>query len=135
MYNVTQGINVPIKHWTKNVNFEVEAFDQLVDLSAMPFLHKWISVMPDVHGGKGSTIGSVIATDKAIIPAAVGVDLGCGMMACKTTLKAVDLPDNLKELRFSIEELVPHGKSSFDNKQDKGGWRKENPPWDRDWET
>jgi tRNA-splicing ligase RtcB len=70
---------------------------------------KHVAVMPDVHYGLGATIGSVIPTFKAIIPAAVGVDIGCGMMACKTTLRAEDLPDNLGPLRTEIEKAVPHG--------------------------
>lgn len=82
--------------------------------------------MLDVHLGKGSTIGSVIPTKGAIIPAAVGVDIGCGMMACKTTLGAADLPDNLAPLRAAIEKAVPHGMSPRKRGRDKGSW--ETPP-------
>lgn len=99
----------PIKHWTNNLLFEDEAKNQLMKLAELPFIYKHIAVMPDVHAGKGSTIGTVLATHKAIIPAAVGVDLGCGMMACKLDLKASDLPDNLWTLRCLIEEIIPHG--------------------------
>jgi tRNA-splicing ligase RtcB len=74
--------------------------------------------MPDVHVGKGATVGSVIATNAAIVPAAVGVDIGCGMMAVRTTLTADDLPDNLRELRLGIEAAVPHGGVGL-----KGGWK------------
>lgn len=94
-YDVILTQNRPIKHWTKGVLFEEEAQKQLIQLAQLPFIYKHIAVMPDVHAGKGSTIGTVLATQKAIIPAAVGVDLGCGMMACKTSLKAQDFPDNL----------------------------------------
>ena len=75
----------------------------------MPFVHSHLAVMPDVHFGIGATVGSVIATQGAIIPAAVGVDIGCGMMAVQTTLKASDLPDILAPLRARIERAVPHG--------------------------
>jgi tRNA-splicing ligase RtcB len=88
----------------------------------MPFIFKHIAVMPDVHVGKGSTIGSVIPTVGAIIPAAVGVDIGCGMMAAKTTLTAKDLPDNLGPLRSAIEKAVPHGSSPRKGSRDQGAW-------------
>ena len=85
----------PVKMWTRGVPVEAEAKQQLSNMAKMPFIYKHVAVMPDVHVGKGSTIGSVIPTLGAIIPAAVGVDIGCGMMAAKTTLTANDLPDNL----------------------------------------
>jgi tRNA-splicing ligase RtcB len=100
---------VPVKSWTKGVPFEDEAKAQLMKLSKMPFLFSHVAVMPDVHAGKGSTVGSVIATDRVIIPATVGVDLGCGMVAVKTDLKASDLPESLKDMRLAIEAAVPHG--------------------------
>jgi len=81
--------------------------------------------MPDVHVGKGSTIGSVIPTLQAVIPAAVGVDIGCGMIAAKTTLKASELPDNLSGVRSAIERAVPHGRSA--GRRDKGAWGDEPP--------
>ncbi len=77
----------------------------------MPFIYKWLAVMPDVHVGKGATIGSVVPTKRAIIPAAVEVDIGCGITAVKTTLTASDLPDRLSGLRNAIERAVPHGKT------------------------
>jgi tRNA-splicing ligase RtcB len=104
----TDGASL-IKAWVDGVLFEEEAQKQVEKLATMPFIYKHVAVMPDVHAGKGSTIGSVIATKKAIIPAAVGVDLGCGMMAYKTNLKASDLPDSLTSLRFSIEAAIPVG--------------------------
>ena len=76
-----------IKSWTKGVPFEDEARSQVKKLAGLPFIHKWVSIMPDVHAGRGATIGSVIPTVGAIIPAAVGVDIGCGMMAQKTSLQ------------------------------------------------
>ncbi len=103
----TEG--VPIKHWTKGVLFEDEARIQLEKLSTLPFVYKHIAVMPDVHAGRGSTIGTILATQRAVVPAAVCVDIGCGMMACKTSLTASQLPDNLAELRSFIESMIPHG--------------------------
>src|SRR5580704_6129741 len=98
----------PIKAWTVGVPFEAEAEAQLRRVAALPFIHKWVAVMPDVHAGIGATVGSVVATKGAIIPAAVGVDIGCGMMAVQTSLKASDLPDHLGALRAAIESAVPH---------------------------
>ena len=112
----------PIKMWTQGVPVEDEARQQLMNTAKMPFIYKHLAVMPDVHLGKGSTIGSVIPTLGAIIPAAVGVDIGCGMMAARTTLKASDLPDNLHGLRSAIERAVPHGRSLTRGKRDKGAW-------------
>ena len=76
--------------------------------------------MPDVHLGYGATVGSVIPTDKAIIPAAVGVDIGCGMMAARTSLTANDLPDSLRKVRRAIERQVPHGRSKHGGAGDVG---------------
>jgi tRNA-splicing ligase RtcB len=92
--------------------------------------------MPDVHVGKGSTIGSVIPTLGAVIPAAVGVDIGCGMMAAKTTLAASDLPDNLSKLRSAIEEAIPHGmspKTRSHRTRDTGSWSNPPPPVEAGW--
>jgi len=98
-YDVMQYENGrPIKMWTKGVPVEDEAKKQLANTSRMPFIYKHIAVMPDVHLGKGSTIGSVIPTLGAVIPAAVGVDIGCGMMAAKTTLHANDNHTEDKQL-------------------------------------
>ncbi len=105
----------PIKAWIKGVSLEQAALQQLVNMASLPFIHKHIAVMPDAHMGKGTTVGSVIPTMKAIIPAAVGVDLGCGMVAVATTLKAEDLPDNLRPLRAAIEDAVPVGLGFWHN--------------------
>lgn len=116
----------PIKMWTKGVAVADDARQQLINTARMPFIYKHLAVMPDVHLGKGSTIGSVIPTKGAIIPAAVGVDIGCGMMAVRTSLTAQDLPDHLFELRSAIERAVPHGRIMKRGKRDKGAW--ETPP-------
>ena len=109
-----------IKMWTRGVPVEEEAKEQLRKTAKLPFIFKHIAVMPDVHVGKGSTVGSVIPTLNAVIPAAVGVDIGCGMMAAKTTLGAADLPENLSRLRAAIEKAVPHGRTP--GNRDKGAW-------------
>lgn len=122
-YEVTQSANVPIKSWTRGVSFEQEARQQLINIASLPFIHKWVAAMPDVHLGKGATIGSVVPTVGAVIPAAVGVDIGCGMMAVRTSLNASQLPDNLSQIRAAIELAVPHGRSKqFRGKRDKGAW-------------
>lgn len=120
---------VPVKMWTQGVPVEAQAKQQLANAARMPFIYKHIAVMPDVHVGKGSTIGSVIPTLGAVIPAAVGVDIGCGMMAAKTTLSANDLPDNLGPLRSAIERAIPHGmtpKTRSYRGRDEGSWH--SPP-------
>ena len=117
--------SVPIKAWVNHlegqpwmVDIEDTALVQLKNLARLPFIHKnGVAVMPDVHAGIGSTVGTVIATDKAIIPAAVGVDIGCGMNDVRLTLKAHQLPDNLAGIRDAIEKAVPLGKGG---QQDPG---------------
>ena len=106
---IHHGQNKPIKAWIRGVQLEPEARQQLLNIASMPFIHEHIAVMPDAHMGKGTTVGSVIPTLGAIIPAAVGVDLGCGLMAVSTNLKASDLPDNIKPVRAAIETAVPVG--------------------------
>ena len=113
---------VPIKMWTRGVPVDDKARAQLAEAAKMPFIFKHIAVMPDVHVGIGATVGSVIPTKGAIIPAAVGVDIGCGMMAARTSLMAHDLPDNLEGVRSAVEQAVPHGRSVGRNKRDKGSW-------------
>lgn len=119
----------PVKIWTDEV--DDNAILQLENMSKMPFIHKHIAAMPDVHWGMGATIGSVIPSKGAIIPAAVGVDLGCGMMAVQTSLRAENLPDNLHQLRCDIESVVPHGRSDNGKSGDIGGWSEDFPHADR----
>jgi len=119
---MTQEGSVPVKMWTRGVPVEDGARRQLLRAAQMPFIFKHVAVMPDVHIGIGATVGSVIPTKNAIIPAAVGVDIGCGMMACRTTLKATDLPDSLGHLRSAIERAVPHGRTASRRGRDKGSW-------------
>lgn len=114
--------NVPIKAWTKGVLVEDQAAQQLRNVASLPFIHSHVSAMPDVHWGMGATVGSVIPTKGAIIPAAVGVDIGCGMMAVQTTLTSHQLPASLAGLRSAIEEAVPHGRTSFRPSEDNGAW-------------
>jgi tRNA-splicing ligase RtcB len=113
---------VPIKTWTRGVPVEREALEQLSNIARLPIVHPWVAAMPDVHLGIGATVGSVIPTLGAVIPAAVGVDIGCGMMAVQTTLKATDLPDSLAPMRGAIERNVPHGRGKHGGKGDRGSW-------------
>src|SRR6185312_13370431 len=93
-YTVIKPENgVPIKDWTRGVALVAAAEKQLLNVASLPFIFKWVAAMPDVHWGIGATVGSVIPTKGAIIPAAVGVDIGCGMMAVKNSLNASQLPE------------------------------------------
>lgn len=121
-YTEIPGVHVPIKAWINGVSIEEQAKQQLINISSIPIIHSHIAVMPDVHWGMGATIGSVIPTIKAIIPSAVGVDIGCGMMAVKLKLKSSMLPDNLFLLRCEIEKLVPHGRTNDGKSGDRGAW-------------
>ncbi len=126
-YNIIQDQHgVPIKMWTQGVPVDEPSKQQLLKTAKMPFIYKWMAVMPDVHLGIGATIGSVIPTKGAIIPAAVGVDIGCGMMAARTSLTASDLPDHLLGLRSELERLIPHGMTKTRGQRDRGSWH--NPP-------
>jgi tRNA-splicing ligase RtcB len=98
-----------VRLWTGDMEVEQQALHQIRNISTLPILAGHIAIMPDVHYGMGATVGSVIPTKGAIIPAAVGVDIGCGMIATKTQLSASDLPDSLKQARSQIERDVPVG--------------------------
>lgn len=118
--------SVPIKRWTQGVPVEVEALRQLSQLARLPVVWPHVAVMPDVHVGIGATVGSVVPTRHAIIPAAVGVDIGCGMIAARTSLHANDLPDSLASARSMIEQAVPHGRTTRRGVRDEGAWN--DPP-------
>jgi tRNA-splicing ligase RtcB len=109
-----------VKLWARHVKVEEQARQQLLNVTTLPFIHSHVAAMPDVHWGMGATVGSVIPTRRAIVPAAVGVDIGCGMCAMRTSLTAADLPDNLKPLRLQIEGAVPHGRAR--RGKDHGAW-------------
>ncbi len=109
---------VPVKVWTRDI--EHEAMQQLLNVAGLPIVHGHIAAMPDVHAGIGATVGSVIPTKAAIIPAAVGVDIGCGMNAVRLSLTANDLPDNLHRLRSAIEAAVPVGFAQHEASKVKG---------------
>ena len=106
---LNKGDGALVKAWTVGVPFDEKTEAQLLKLASLPFAHRWVAAMPDAHLGKGATVGSVIATHGAIVPAAVGVDIGCGMMAARTSLTASQLPDSLASLRSAIEKAVPAG--------------------------
>src|SRR5262245_29369123 len=118
--NVEGGRHV--KMWTRGVPVEDEARRQHSNTALMPFIFKHVAAMPDVHVGIGATVGSVVATKGAIIPAACGVDIGCGMMAVQTTLKAMDLPESLASIRSEVERAVPHGFVTVRGRSHKGAW-------------
>jgi tRNA-splicing ligase RtcB len=112
---LTEG-KVPVKIWTDEI--EDRAKQQLSNISNLPFIHKHVAAMPDVHTGIGATIGSVIACHKAIIPAAVGVDIGCGMIACRLSLTANDFDEKLlKKVFDQISRDIPVGRDQ--HKEDR----------------
>jgi tRNA-splicing ligase RtcB (3'-phosphate/5'-hydroxy nucleic acid ligase) len=121
-YETFEGGQVPIKAWTHGVPIEDAAMKQLKNVASLPFIHSHVAAMPDVHWGMGATVGSVIPTKGAIIPAAVGVDIGCGMMAVRTDIPASRLPDSLAGLRSAIEAAVPHGRTDNGRANDRGAW-------------
>jgi len=98
-----------VRAWTEGVEVEFDAIQQIKNIAGLPIVAGHVAIMPDVHLGKGATVGSVIPTRSAVIPASVGVDIGCGMAAVRTSLKAGDLPDSLGGLRSAIEHRVPVG--------------------------
>ena len=109
---------VPVKVFTKDI--EHDAIQQLVNVAQLPIVFGHVAAMPDVHHGIGATVGSVIATKQAIIPAAVGVDIGCGMNAVRLTLSASDLPDSLAKIRSEIEAAVPVGFNQHESDKVRG---------------
>jgi tRNA-splicing ligase RtcB len=121
-YEIIETDGVPIKAWVRGVGVEDAARKQLENLARLPVVFHHVAAMPDVHYGIGATVGSVVPTQHAVIPAAVGVDIGCGMMAVETTLEAKLLPDSLKSLRSAIERAVPHGRTANGGKGDRGAW-------------
>jgi tRNA-splicing ligase RtcB len=108
------GRNVPIKVWAPINEVDSQVIAQLKNVAALPWVAHQVAVMPDVHAGRGATVGSVIAMRGAVAPAAVGVDIGCGMAAVETSLRAKDLPDDLRRLRVAIEKAIPVGKDAHD---------------------
>lgn len=130
---IATDAGVPIKAWIRGVPLEDEARRQLHNVARLPFIHKWVAVMPDVHWGIGATVGSVIPTIGAIVPAAVGVDIGCGMMATQTTLHARDLPVHLRGVRGAIEKAVPHGRTDNGGRNDRGAWGHLPPEQNESW--
>jgi tRNA-splicing ligase RtcB len=117
---LTTGYGVPVKAWTVGIDVEDHAWAQIKNVASMPFIYKWLAIMPDVHAGYGATVGSVIPTISAVSPMMVGVDIGCGMMASRTTLRGSQIEKrDLATLRQKIEAAVPHGLTKG---RDKGSW-------------
>lgn len=121
-YTAIIDAKLPIKAWITGVPIEDAALAQLRNVANLPFVHKHVAVMPDCHWGMGSTVGSVIATRGAIVPAAVGVDIGCGMVAVRLNINADDLPDSLVSVRSAIEAAIPHGRTDNGGVNDRGAW-------------
>ena len=129
--NGTRGPGL-VKAWTRGVQVEDAAIEQLLNCASLPFIFRHVAAMPDCHWGMGSTVGSVIPTKDAVIPAAVGVDIGCGMLAHRTNLEVHDFygPDletpivDLRGIRLALEAAVPHGRTeNGDLRRDKGCWK------------
>lgn len=112
----------PIYAWTHGVLFDEGSRRQLENVARLPFIYRWVAAMPDVHAGIGAAIGAVIPTRGAVIPSAVGVDIGCGLLAVRTGLTASALPDNLTGLRSAVEKNVPHGRTHGGRRNDRGAW-------------
>ncbi|MFD4943931.1 RtcB family protein [Streptomyces sp. NPDC058239] len=132
-YVEVPGAKVPIRMWADPASVEDVAMQQLRNVATLPWI-KGLAVMPDVHFGKGATVGSVIAMHGAVCPAAVGVDIGCGMSAVKTSLTANDLPGDLSRLRSKIEQAIPVGRGMHDESVEPDqlyGFRA--PGWDDFW--
>jgi tRNA-splicing ligase RtcB (3'-phosphate/5'-hydroxy nucleic acid ligase) len=106
------GQNVPIRLWAPAHEVDSRVIAQLKNVAALPWVAHHVAVMPDVHAGRGATVGSVIAMRGAVAPAAVGVDIGCGMAAVETSLTSDDLPDDLRRLRADIEKAIPVGRAA-----------------------
>lgn len=133
-YTQVPGVRVPIRMWTDPAAVEGVAMQQLRNVSSLPWI-KGLAVMPDVHYGKGATVGSVIAMHGAVCPAAVGVDIGCGMSAVRTSLTANDLPGDLSRLRSKIEQAIPVGRGMHDEAVDPARlYGLPTAGWDRFWD-
>jgi tRNA-splicing ligase RtcB len=111
-YATINGQNVPIRLWAPAHEVDSRVIAQLKNVAALPWVAHHVAVMPDVHAGRGATVGSVIAMRGAVAPAAVGVDIGCGMAAVETSLTSDDLPDDLRRLRADIEKAIPVGRAA-----------------------
>ncbi|MGW5469333.1 RtcB family protein [Streptomyces chartreusis] len=128
------GAKVPIRMWADPATIEGSALQQLQNVATLPWI-KGLAVMPDVHYGKGATVGSVIAMHGAVCPAAVGVDIGCGMSAVRTSLTANDLPGDLSRLRSKIEQAIPVGRGMHDSPVEPGRFHGlATGGWDDFWE-
>ncbi len=124
------GMKFPLKYWPgeDSALIDADTLNQTAQICELDFVGPHVALMSDAHRGVGSTIGSVIPTRSAIIPAAVGVDLGCGMMAVRLNLTAPDLPDNLHTMRCNIEAAIPHGRTDNGGANDKGSWHVDSGP-------
>lgn len=122
MNSVISTEKKPIKLWLPPNQLDALALKQLQNLANMPCIFKHVAAMPDTHGGYEAPVGSVVATKRAVIPGAVGLDGGCGMMAAKTSLRACDLPSNLEELFIELESVIPVGQAAHVNRHLPDVW-------------
>lgn len=133
-YNVLMGARCHVKMWNEHVKIEEKAQEQLTQITMMPFVKPYVAAMPDTHWGMGATVGSVIPTVGAVMPAAVGVDIGCGMMAVRTNYKTSQFTgsfDGWKRAWFeAISKAVPHGRSDNGGRNDIGAWPEDAVPSD-----
>lgn len=141
-YNVLAGVHCPVKMWNKHVKIEEKAQEQLLQITQMPFVKPYVAAMPDTHWGMGATVGSVIPTQGAVMPAAVGVDIGCGMMAVRTNMTMDDITTvDSKNIEYwghdwrkwafeAISKAVPHGRTDNGGARDIGAWPENNIPAD-----
>ena len=135
-YRTIEGSGAPIKAWTRGVPVEEAAKRQLENVARLPFIHHHVAVMPDVRWGLGATVGAVIPCRGAVVPAAVGVDIGCGMMAVRTSLTSQQLPESLAALRAASRPAVPHGRTGKVRvANDRGAWRDPSPEVVHAWKT
>jgi tRNA-splicing ligase RtcB (3'-phosphate/5'-hydroxy nucleic acid ligase) len=132
MATTVPGRHVDIRLWTRPETVEPEAMRQLHNISSLPWTFHHVAVMPDVHFGKGATVGSVIAMRDAVSPAPVGVDIGCGMTAVRTSLRAEDLPGDLSRLRSRLEAVVPVGSGQH---RATAFTDRDAPDWGRFWKA
>jgi tRNA-splicing ligase RtcB (3'-phosphate/5'-hydroxy nucleic acid ligase) len=127
MFESIESAGVPIEAWTRGVPIEEKAKQQLRETASLPIVWPHLAVMPDVHWGMGSTVGSVVPTINAIIPSCVGVDIGCGMAAVRTTLTSSALGDNALALFSCLERAIPHGRTDDGGANDRGAWGQRAP--------
>ena len=127
---VISTARIPIKLWTQTATMEPDAIKQLINVANLPISVKWVAAMPDVHVGYGATVGTVMVTKDAVVPSAIGVDIGCGMMATKTDLDPERVKGKIDDIVHSILRSIPTGfESNRDLTQSVKDWRGKDEDW------